>query len=692
MMTRFPKIAMLASIFFSIVILASCDVIYNVSANSGAVGDYKSSWIHKALQLQRGLDMEAPLAKALFVGTHNSYNSAAYSKFFVYIDPNQVFSIHDQLEMDCRFIELDAHWYFSMLGPPWQWKNRLLLSHAQGNNLGATAFDRPIDEAFEEVNHWLRQPANQNEVVIMYIEDYIDGHYAEAIALVQKYFGDILYRPDGSGCVGIPMNISKGDILSLGKRLIIVSEGCRNAEWNKYVFSGVGDYTSSVFKTSGDRENRSYPNCTEFSQQEYDSYMIRVYEDRTTLSAVFNPGPPISPDTMTELVKCGVNVIGTDKLQPFDGRLQNAIWSWDENQPDNYNNAEGCAQMWGNGRWNDASCGTAIRYACRRPGTYEWYITTAQGEWNNGVNACSAETGGEFVFAAPINGYDNQKLKEEKDMHGPGAVWLNYHLISSGALKEWTVGEGNEYFKAAQRQTATLYQHCAFGGYGVALPLGSYTLSQLQTLGVKNDDISSLRVPAGLKITLYEHDNFQGKFLIFTGDDDCLVDNGANDMMSSIKVEESYVQYTPLEEINGTSYYTISAKHSGKFLDVSGASGNDGAAVIQWSGNGGDNQKWRLVPAGDGYFSIIARHSGKYLDVSGVSVNDGAGIVQWTGWGGDNQKFSLEDAGDGSYRIIAKHSGKCLDVSGVSTDNGARVIQWTNWGGDNQKWRFAEAK
>ena len=61
------------------------------------------------------------------------------------------------------------------------------------------------------------------------------------------------------------------------------------------------------------------------------------------------------------------------------------------------------------------------------------------------------------------------------------------------------------------------------------------------------------------------------------------------------EVEDSHVQYAPLSEIRESAYYTISSKLSGKYLDVSGASGSDGAAVIQWSGNGGDNQKWRFT-------------------------------------------------------------------------------------------------
>lgn len=92
------------------------------------------------------------------------------------------------------------------------------------------------------------------------------------------------------------------------------------------------------------------------------------------------------------------------------------------------------------------------------------------------------------------------------------------------------------------------------------------------------------------------------------------------------------------------------------------------------------------------FYVIIAKHSGKCLDVRGISTDKGANIIQYDYWGGDNQKWKLEPVGDGYYRIIAKHSGKCLDVGGISTDNGAKIIQWDYRGGDNQKWKLELAK
>jgi Ricin-type beta-trefoil lectin domain-like len=44
--------------------------------------------------------------------------------------------------------------------------------------------------------------------------------------------------------------------------------------------------------------------------------------------------------------------------------------------------------------------------------------------------------------------------------------------------------------------------------------------------------------------------------------------------------------------------YALIPKHSGKVLDVSGNSGADGAPLLQWDWNGGDNQQWLLAGVG----------------------------------------------------------------------------------------------
>lgn len=83
---------------------------------------------------------------------------------------------------------------------------------------------------------------------------------------------------------------------------------------------------------------------------------------------------------------------------------------------------------------------------------------------------------------------------------------------------------------------ATVYKNCSYGGYAVGLLPGNYTLGQLQSLGVLNDDISSLKVSSGYQVELFADNNFSGTSVIITGDNTCLTANSFNDLTSSLKV------------------------------------------------------------------------------------------------------------------------------------------------------------
>jgi hypothetical protein len=140
-----------------------------------------------------------------------------------------------------------------------------------------------------------------------------------------------------------------------------------------------------------------------------------------------------------------------------------------------------------------------------------------------------------------------------------------------------------------------------------------------------------------------------------------------------------------------TSYYNLVARQSGKCLDITGGSDLDGTNAIQWSCNGGDNQRWRLVASGGGYSELVARDSGKCLDIEGGSDLDGANAIQWSCNGGDNQRWRLVATGDGYYQLAVRDSGKCLDIAGGSDLDAANAIQWTCNGGNKQQWRLVPA-
>jgi len=49
-----------------------------------------------------------------------------------------------------------------------------------------------------------------------------------------------------------------------------------------------------------------------------------------------------------------------------------------------------------------------------------------------------------------------------------------------------------------------------------------------------------------------------------------------------------------------------------------------------------------VVGEGGGYYRLTAKHSGRCLDVAGVSTSNGANVQQWECHGGDNQKWKIE--------------------------------------------------
>jgi len=138
--------------------------------------------------------------------------------------------------------------------------------------------------------------------------------------------------------------------------------------------------------------------------------------------------------------------------------------------------------------------------------------------------------------------------------------------------------------------------------------------------------------------------------------------------------------------------YHIVARHSGKCLDVASAAAVNGARVVQWDCNEGDNQKWQFTAVGNGDYKIIAKHSGKSLDVFGGIVSQGNGVIveQWDFNGAGNQLWRLIPVEDGYYRLVAKHSGKTLDINGGpgATANGAQAQQWEYVRGNNQNFRL----
>ena len=146
----------------------------------------------------------------------------------------------------------------------------------------------------------------------------------------------------------------------------------------------------------------------------------------------------------------------------------------------------------------------------------------------------------------------------------------------------------------------------------------------------------------------------------------------------------------PSNPFDGKTLCIIS-RSSNKSADISNSSKNDGASLIQWDANGGDNQKFKFTAVGPNTYTITPVHSGKCLDAAYASGTEpGAKVVQWTCDGFSNQQWTVEDAGNGFYFIKYAYNGLYLDVKGASTSNGAEIITWEKHGGLNQQWSLEQ--
>jgi hypothetical protein len=97
----------------------------------------------------------------------------------------------------------------------------------------------------------------------------------------------------------------------------------------------------------------------------------------------------------------------------------------------------------------------------------------------------------------------------------------------------------------------TFYQHIDYNlstsGYAVRLQEGTYTTAQMIAAGLVDNDITSLKVPFGCKVTLYDDDNMTGTATVF--DESSKFVGAINDTTSSIRIEKDSSDMIDLAEL-----------------------------------------------------------------------------------------------------------------------------------------------
>ena len=179
------------------------------------------------------------------------------------------------------------------------------------------------------------------------------------------------------------------------------------------------------------------------------------------------------------------------------------------------------------------------------------------------------------------------------------------------------------------------------------IPLHS-TLSY-DTQGGSLDSVKSTDNPNNYKIV----DN--GDYFIQSGlnssrylhDYDCSVNNGAKVCTWQGYATNAKQCIWTFERYKNTPYYYIINKYNGKALNLSGdGSGTQNGSVEMWTQLDGSNAAqsdflWYFKDAGDGYVTICNKLTDKALDIPNAEDNDGVKLQQYTPNGSNAQKFKL---------------------------------------------------
>jgi hypothetical protein len=117
-----------------------------------------------------------------------------------------------------------------------------------------------------------------------------------------------------------------------------------------------------------------------------------------------------------------------------------------------------------------------------------------------------------------------------------GWMWLYDDFVNNGKAAQYATAIKNGLGTSSG---VRFFQHTNYGGTGTGMiPKGNYTLSQLQAYGFVNDWASSVQVPAGWTVILYQHDNFSGTSWTFGANNPNFTTSaGLNDQVSSCRIQ-----------------------------------------------------------------------------------------------------------------------------------------------------------
>ena len=309
------------------------------------------------------------------LSAHNGYNNRADA---YNTDPNQNYSLTDQLRGSARWLDLDLHWY----------DRELRLCH-KGNSGVCSAYDRFYTGAIAEIGAWLNW--HPNEVILIGLEDKI-GDDADATTNdrvnnpIEQFLDQNpnvagahrVYKPGDDETV-CPDTCTDGrwpsqrELLAAGKQVVMFDDS--NTRGGKYLWPDAehpGYPNSNAVNIDFDKCAPKNDTATQYWQAAADTW-TSAGEDRVYFGAQYSYAGLIDNFRAKQLAGCNVTKIGLDMFQASqtttlntctvgkikeqlddpcpnpDDRVANTIWSWSDGDRGQYGNR--ALLSGGDGRW-----------------------------------------------------------------------------------------------------------------------------------------------------------------------------------------------------------------------------------------------------------------------------------------------------------------------------------------------------
>ena len=221
----------------------------------------------------------------------------------------------------------------------------------------------------------------------------------------------------------------------------------------------------------------------------------------------------------------------------------------------------------------------------------------------------------------------------------------------AGAWEAFVIEKvGDSTSNASSNAKATFCEHSDYGGWSVSLGEGKYDYSAMVAAGIKNDQISSVKVPDGYRVILYNDAGFSGGAKTLLQDASGLGD--FNDKTSSIIIEKvDRVNFN-----NADTYITSIA--NGKV--VCAENGGSDTIVANRSSCGGAWESFQIVTNDDGTVSLRSVSNGKYVC---AVIDEKCQLLPRSDSIGTWEKFIIEKISDGEYALYSIANGKYVQAN-----------------------------